>query len=1006
MRLQFKSQAYQTDATNSIVDVFKGQAKGTREDFIGKTGLLNISRFSNKKINNIDMLKNIQTVQKRDELLKQSIDMNQGLNFTIEMETGTGKTYVYTKTIFELNKQYGWNKFIIIVPSIAIREGVNKSLDITAEHFKVKYGKKLRYFIYDTKNSSNLTNISTFSSSNEIEVMIINYQAFAVSKKDSKVATNRKIYEPQDFMQSTISSIPIDVISATSPILIIDEPQRLGTTAEKKLKEFKALFTLRYSATHKKGFDFHKVYRLDAIDAYNQKLVKRISVKAIDVKSDSATGGYIFLDKINISKSDPTALIEIDMKLKNGVSKKSVRVVEGDNLFDISNQLSEYQDKFIVKSIRADENSIEFLNGTKVFAGGVVGSVQEKHLRRIQIRETIKSHIQKEKELYGKGIKVLSLFFIDEVSKYRLYDGNNEKIKAEYGEIFEEEYQNILKDEIGLFDEQYSKYISSFDIDDIHKGYFSIDKKGKPTIKESDISKDASAYDLIMKDKEKLLSFVEPTRFIFSHSALKEGWDNPNVFQICTLKHSNSTDSKRQEIGRGLRICVDKNGIRQDESLLDGEFFDVNSLTVVASESYDEFAKTLQKEILESLSRETKITIKVLSQITLINDDEMEVKIGDKLAGIIIKDWKEKGYIGKDEFITEVAIKDIKDGSFEVIPQLKAWEQQVKELVIKANSVAVVGDMIGNGKNITVGELKPNENFDKKEFQALWNKINSKATYTINVDSVVLKDESVEAINQQLEVTKVKVIISSSSQKEHIEAENLEKNNSMMNKEKKDFELLSHELGSTKYDLVGEIEKNTSLTRKTIVNILADIREDKFNQFKINPEEFIIKVTNIINTQKAKLLVSGIKYFKTDEVYETDIFTIPNFKYNLSKDTIEVKNHIYDYLKSDSQVEREFAEDMDDSQIIVYAKLPDNFKIPTPMGNYNPDWAVVFNGTDKKDIYFVAETKGNCLDKLQLKGSEDLKIEYAKKYFECLNDNSISYDCVKDYDELMNKVLK
>jgi len=1010
MKLQFKSQVYQTDAVNAVVDIFKGQSKGTREDITDRkiitTGLFKeeqiTKKFSNNKIDTqLDLLTNIQNVQKRDKLLKQSVDMKQGLNFTIEMETGTGKTYVYTKTIFELNKKYGWNKFIIIVPSIAIREGVNKSLDITAEHFKVLYDKKIRYFIYDTKNSSNLTNISKFSSSSEIEVMIMNYQAFATTSKES-----RKIYEKQDFMQSPISSKPIDVISSTNPILIIDEPQRLGTTAQKKLKEFNALFTLRYSATHKKGFEFHKVYRLDAIDAYNQKLVKRISVKAIDVKSDSATGGYVFLDSIKISKSDPTALIEIDMKLKNGVTKKSVRVSDGDNLFDISNKLSEYQDKFIVKSIRADENSIEFLNGVKIYAGDVVGSVQEKHLRRIQIRETIKSHIQKEKELYSKGIKVLSLFFIDEVSKYRIYDGNNAQITGEYGLIFEEEYKNILKDEINLFDAEYSKYVSSLDIDDIHKGYFSIDKKGKPTVKESDILKDSSAYDLIMKDKEKLLSFKEPTRFIFSHSALKEGWDNPNVFQICTLKHSNSTDSKRQEIGRGLRICVDKNGKRQDESLLGGEFFDINSLTVVASESYDEFASTLQKEILESLSRETKISIKVLSQITLVNDDGMEVKIGEKIAKEIIEDWKEKGYIGKDKFVTDIAIKDIKDGSFEVISQLKAWEAQVKELVIKANSIAVVDDMIGNGKNITVGELKPNENFDKKEFQILWNKINSKATYTINVDSVVLKNECIKAINQQLEVTKVKVIISSSSQKEHLDIDDLEKNNNMMTKEKKDYELLSHELGNTKYDLVGEIEKNTSLTRKTIVNILAKIREDKFNQFKINPEEFIIKVTKIINTQKVKLLVSGIQYSKTTEVYETDIFTIPNFKYNLSKDTIEVKRHIYDYLKSDSQVERDLAKEMDDSQIVVYAKLPDDFKIPTPMGNYNPDWAIVFNGTDKKDIYFIAETKGNCMDKLQLKGSEELKIEYAKKYFKCLNDDNISYDCVKDYEELMNKVLK
>ena len=1012
MRLQFKSQEYQTKATDAVVDIFDGQGKGFREDITDRkvvtTGLVTeeqiTKRFSNNPLHvkSVELLGNIQTIQRKDELLKISPDMKAGLNFTVEMETGTGKTYVYTKTIFELNKKYGWNKFIIIVPSIAIREGVNKSLEITAEHFKVEYKKKLRYFIYDTKNSSNLTNISNFSSSSEIEIIIMNYQAFATSSQES-----RKIYEKQDSMQSRK---PIDVIKATKPILIIDEPQRLGKTAEDKLREFEPLFTLRYSATHKKGFDFHKVYRLDAIDAYNEKLVKRISVKAIDVKSDSATGGYIFLDSIVLSKNaNPTALLEIDMKFANGVAKKPVRVNERDNLFAASQELNEYKDEFVVAEINGYENSIRFLNGIKLFAGEVAGSVQEKHLRRIQIRETIKSHIQKEKELYGKGIKVLSLFFIDEVKKYRIYDENNTKLQGEYGLIFEEEYQNILKDEIGLFDSEYSKYVNNLDIEHIHKGYFSIDKKGKavdPTSDKSGNSNDANAYDLIMKDKEKLLSFEEPTRFIFSHSALKEGWDNPNVFQICTLKHSNSTDSKRQEIGRGLRICVDKHGVRQDEQLLGGEFFDTNSLTVVASESYDEFASSLQKEILESLSRETKITLQILSQITLKNDAGDVLKIDKNIATAMIKDWRDKGYIGEDEFISQRAMKDIQNNTFEVIPELKGWEKQVKELVAKANSTAVIGDMIGNGKNENIGELKPNENFEKKEFQELWKKINAKATYQINVDSQVLKSESVEAINQNLEVARVKVKITSSSQKEHLKVDDLSKSSDMMHTAKNSYELMNHELGDTKYDLVAEIEKHTSLTRKTIVGILREIREDKFNQFKINPEEFIIKVTNIINTQKAKLLVSGIKYFKTDEVYETDIFTIPNFKYNLAKDTILVKKHIYDYLKSDSNVEKQFAKDMDSGQIVVYAKLPDGFKIPTPMGNYNPDWVVVFNGADKKDIYFVAETKGNCIDKSQLKASEDLKIEYAKKYFECLNDESISYDCVANYGELMDKVLR
>jgi type III restriction enzyme len=1006
MKLQFKTQEYQTQATKRVIDIFKGQEKGNRVDIIERKILddgvfgkktQEIKRFSNKEISlsNEELLKNIQDTQKQDELLKISQNFKAGFNFSIEMETGTGKTFVYTKTMFELHKNYGWNKFIIVVPSIAIREGVHKSLDITSDYFKEIYGKKIRYFIYDTKNSSNLVNISSFASSSEIEVIIMNYQAFATTSTES-----RKIYEKQDFMQSRR---PIDVISGAKPILIIDEPQRLGKTAEDKLKEFKALFTLRYSATHKE--DFHKIYRLDAIDAYNQKLVKQISVKAIDIKGDSATGGYVFFDNIKINPNkNPQAVIEIDVKLKESISKKTIVVNETDDLFVLSNNLAQYENSFVIKSINAKENSITFLNGIKLNAGEVIGQLEEKHLRRIQIRETIKSHIQKEKVLFKKNIKVLSLFFIDEVSKYRLYDENKNSLKSEYETIFEEEYKKILEEERTLFDKDYFEYIDKFEVSQVHKGYFSIDKKGKPLQKESEIANDVSAYDLIMKEKEKLLDFGEPTRFIFSHSALKEGWDNPNIFQICTLKHSNSTDSKRQEIGRGLRICVDKNGIRQDVNILENEFFDINSLTVIASVSYEEFASSLQKEILETLSRETKITVKILAQITLVNKDGQKLKIDKTLAEILISDWKQKEYLGDDEFITQKALKDLKNQDFEVLPQFAGFEKELKELIKKASSSAVVKGMIGNDKNNNSIILKPNANFEKKEFQELWKKINSQVSYKIDIDTNELITSSVEGINQTLEVTKVLVNITIAKQKNLFEVEDLA-NETMMDEAKHIYEKMDYELGATKYDLIGEIVKNTQFRRKTIVKILSEIREDKFAMFKTNPEDFILKVSHIINSQKIKLLVSGIKYFKTDETYTNDIFTISNFKCNLNSDTIEVKKHIYDYLKSDSNVEKEFARAMDNGQIIVYAKLPNEFKIPTPMGTYNPDWAVVFERVDRKNIYFVAETKGNC-EELQLKGAENLKIQYAKRYFECLNDEDIIYDCVNNYGELVNKILK
>ena len=1007
MKLQFKSQMYQADATRAVVEVFEGQNEGLREDIVErkvtKTTILDqeyieeevVTRFSNAPLKNVPLLENIQKVQRQDRLLKVSKDMKKGLNFTVEMETGTGKTYVYTKTIFELNRKYGWSKFIVVVPSIAIREGVYKSFQITADHFKIAYKKKLRYFIYDNKNSSNLSNIKNFSSSSAIEVMIMNYQAFATKSKDS-----RKIYEKLD---ATNSIKPIDIIKKTNPILIIDEPQRLGKTAEKMLSEFNPLFTLRYSATHKE--DFHKLYRLDAIDAYNEKLVKRISVKAIDIQGDSATGGYLFLDSIKLSKnSNPTALIEIDMKLSSSVQKKSIRVSEGDNLFDKSNGLRAYQDGYVISEINGYENSIRLLNGIKLYAGEVSGSLSERHLRRIQIRESIRSHIQKEKELFGRGIKVLSLFFIDEVKKYRDYDEAD--TKGEYAKIFEEEYAKVLADEIGLFDNNYREYIEQFEIEQIHKGYFSVDKKGKAIDPKSDRegnSNDVNAYDLIMKDKERLLSFDEPTRFIFSHSALKEGWDNPNVFVICTLKQSSSKDSKRQEIGRGLRVCVDKNGMRQDVELLGDSFFDVNSLTVVASESYEDFASNLQKEMLDELSRIVKIEPKALKGITLHNEEGVVLEIDNKLAKRLLEDWQTKGYIGEDGFVTQKALKEIKEKSFTAPSGFEEHTKELQELLKKASISATLEKMIGNGKNEHEIELKPNSNFKNPAFQALWSKINTKATYKIEVDSQKLQKASIEAINQFLQVERVKVKITTATQKEELEAQDLA-DNQMMQSAKNRYERVEHEIGDTKYDLVGELERSTSLTRKSIVKILAKIAPEKFALFGVNPEAFILKVGNLINQQKAKLLVDGIVYSKTGEKFEDDIFTISNFKYNLAKDTIEVEKHIYDYLKYDSDVEKKLATHMEKGQVAVYAKLPKDFKIPTPIGEYNPDWAIVFEKSDKKEVYFIAETKGDC-NLLQLKGAEEAKIAYAKKYFGALSDESIAYDCISSYEELIERVL-
>jgi len=1000
MKLKFKQMQYQADATDAVVRCFSGQTKGKRKEIIGRTGLFADEIYSNKKIEltESDILKNVQELQKEQGL--KSVPNLQGRNFTIEMETGTGKTYVYTKTMYELNKQYGWSKFIIMVPSVAIREGVNKSLQITAEHFQEIYKKKIRFNIYNTQNKSNLINIKSFANTANIEVLIMNYQAFATKSKES-----RKIYQRLDALQS---EKPIDIIKRARPILIIDEPQRFGEKAEKIFtdREFNQLFTIRYSATHKK--DFNKIYRLDAIDAYNQKLVKKINVKGIEVVGNSGTNSYLFLDKIQVSKNHfPVAYIELEVKQNNGIAKKIIKISEQDNLFVKSNELAEYKG-FVVKEINAATNKVGFTNGIDIFVGQTTGNVDEDHLRRIQIRETIKSHLEKERIMFSKGIKVLSLFFIDEVAKYRVYDDNNNQTNGEYAKIFEEEYQREIAEQ-DFFEKEYNEYLNKHRATKIHKGYFSIDKKGKlinsKEKRGESGSDDVSAYDLIMKNKERLLSFKEPTRFIFSHSALREGWDNPNVFQICTLKHSQSTISKRQEIGRGLRICVNSHGERMDSSVLDNEFFDMNKLTVIASESYDNFAKELQKEIVESLSeRPTKLTNSVLKDRVLKNEKGEKLVIDEQTSMDLIIAFNKKSYVDEDYQITDKLIKDIEADKFEVPENLNNFKTSIIELVqgiySTANFRASENEKINN---INEKILKPNENFAKKEFKELWNKIKIQTVYEVDFDSEELIEKSIKAIDEKLIVKKVKVSITEGSQKEKIDEESLKKGESMKKEKNISFKTESL-LGTLQYDLISEITKSTNLTRKSIVKILQGLRQDTFYNFRVNPESFIKGVVSIINNEKAATLINNITYSKIDKTYNDDIFTINNFKGSLSTNILEVKKHVYDYIKTDSKIERIFAENLENGEVLVYAKLPRGFNIPTPVGSYNPDWAIVFDTDKFKYVYFIAETKGS-MQSLQLKAIEHQKINYAKKHFEALGNSDIKYDVISTYEDLIDKVM-
>jgi type III restriction enzyme len=898
IKLQFKQQAYQQNATQAVVDCFAGQTKGHRKDVIERTMLDVHEIFSNKKLDlsENELTKNIQALQKQQGLntSKQLAVLDGTPNFSIEMETGTGKTYVYTKTLFELNQKYGWSKFIIMVPSVAIREGVHKSLEITADHFQDLYGKKIRFSIYNTQNKSNIINIKSFANTDNIEVLIMNYQAFATKSKES-----RKIYQPLDSMQS---KRPIDIIKRARPILIIDEPQRFGK-AENLFKEFNPLFVLRYSATHKKDKKYNELYRLDAIDAYNQKLVKKIKVKGIEVLGNSGTNSYLFLDAINIHpKRYPTASLEFEIKQKTGIKKVLRKITETDNLFSLSNELKQYQG-YIVKDINGLHNTISFTNGITLGVGQSIGEVDEQHIRRIQIRETIKSHIEKERGLFAKGIKVLSLFFIDEVVKYRDYEQADEK--GDYARIFEEEYQLAIA-ERDLFDTEYNQYLEEHKIEDIHKGYFSVDKKGKlvdsisKTKSEKQNSTDMSAYDLIMKNKERLLSFDEPTRFIFSHSALREGWDNPNVFQICTLKHSQAEDNKRQEIGRGLRISVkcrgENKGTRMDVATLEDDFFEVNTLTVIASESYASFSKQLQKEVLESLSdRPVILTPEALVERVLTNENGQQLTFTNQSAMDLIFQFREQAYIDKDYKITDKLVKAIEEDSVELPAELVPFKASVCELMQKIHSTAnFQASSDGKADNIAIADFKPNANFAKKEFQDLWHKIKIKTVYEVDFSDDELIKNSVLTIDKQLSVKKVIVHITAGEQKKTIDESGLKSGDSMV-KTHDVIEKANALLGAVKYDLIGEIAKETRLNRKTVVSILQKIKANTFHQFQVNPESFIKEISKIINDEKAATLINNIVYSKTDNTYEDKIFTVNKFKGSLNSNILEVKKHIYDY---------------------------------------------------------------------------------------------------------------
>ena len=1028
MKFKFKIQEYQTKAVSSVVNVFKGQpycdmVKYTRdlgirkkrsdgqmtmydEEYRNKVYNENDEGFENANVLLSDeiLLANIQKIQQENNIKVQDelVEHLGRCSLNIEMETGTGKTYVYIKTIFELNQQYGWSKFIIVVPSIAIREGVKKSFEMMEEHFMQHYGKKARYFIYDSKN---LPQIDSFASSNDIQVMIINAQAF-----NARGADARRIYMELDDFQSRK---PIDVIKRNRPILILDEPQKLGGDAtQTRLKDFNPLFCLSYSATHKKQNNL--VYVLDALDAYNNKLVKKIEVKGFEVKGLRGTDSYLYFENVILSKDKPPmARIELEIDYKKSINRETRIVSKNDDLYYLSKEMGQYKG-YVVTDIDGITNTITFMNGVTLKAGEVQGDVSESDLRRIQIKETILSHFEKERKLFKKKIKCLSLFFIDEVVKYRDYSQPDEK--GEYASMFEEEYNKLVNDYIRLDEPEYANYLRSIDVKDTHKGYFSIDKKSGRMIdskeKGEEGSDDISAYDLIMKNKERLLSFEEPTRFIFSHSALREGWDNPNIFQICTLKHSNSNVAKRQEVGRGLRICVNFLGERVDSTYKGINFHDINKLTVVATDSYADFVGGLQKELKDALyDRPKKATVEYFKGKTVSTEDgSKQHQINTENAALIYSYLKLHNYIDSENKVTDLYRADKENEGLKELPDdLKPFSKDIHTLIQGIFDDKVVLDMFENGHQPEIVDKGLNDNFYKKEFQTLWNKINHIYTYTVDFDSDELIKKSIDAINERLFVTNLHYIVTTGEQKREMERNQISRGDSFQGAHTRNETLTFENSSGLKYDLVGKLAnpEHTTLTRRTIVKILKGLIPEKFNMFKINPEEFIKKVTTIINEQKASMIVDHITYNLTDGTYNNDIFTATQSKVDAKK-VFETHKSIKDFIITDGiaedSIEKKFASSLENAdEVVVYAKLPRGFQIPTPVGDYSPDWAIAFKEGTVKHIYFIAETKGS-LDSLELRPIEKAKIECASKLFNKLSDNNVRYGVADSYQELLKIV--
>ena len=998
MKLKFVDQPYQTDAVNAICDIFDGcevkdslftvevtsfdekhsnfdkltlaLKEGSDEYYIGHSNKMTIDDFT--------MLENVQNIQERNDI--QMSKSLQKRNFTIEMETGTGKTYVYTKTILEMNKRYGFTKFIIVVPSIAIKEGVYSSLNATKEHFMEKYDNVVyNYFVYD---SNHLERIREFATSTNIEIMIINIDAFRKSFTDpSKETKANLIHRASDRLNG---NKPIALIAGTNPIVIIDEPQSVDGTKKSKeaIASLNPLCTLRYSATHKELYNL--MYRLTPVDAYQENLVKHIEVASI-TSNEAGTKPYVKLMSVS-DKNVYSCRLEIYVNKTGIINKKIVTAKTRDDLWELSNEIDYYKETgFIIDNISCNpgDEYVDFSNGERLYIGETFGNVDDSTMKKAQIRQTIEMHLNKETAYVKQGIKVLSLFFIDEVSKYRDYSREDEK--GDYQRWFEEEYSKLINlPKYRVLREKYGNYIST-DPSLVHDGYFAQDGKGRVKNSNGTTNDDETTYQLIMKDKERLLSFEEPIRFIFSHSALKEGWDNPNVFQVCTLVETKDTMTKRQKIGRGLRICVNQDG----ERVLDTRY---NTLSVIANESYKEFASTLQRELESDNFKFGIIEPVSFTGIAVKQHDGSLVELTQKESEEIFDYLVENEYMTSKGKITNKYHQDKYEDKFVLPGQYESFTPKVmkridnlsREIEIKDASTKVP---VRLNKEV---QLSP-------EFIALWDKIKQKTVYTINMDMNKLKNEAIEQIKNMPRIRPDKIdaqITNVDITKKGV----IDKGHQI-----KDLGAV-YEYESMNYpDFIRRLQDSTDLMRKTIIEII--VKSGRLEEFYINPEEWIKQVSKILLSVKKENLTDGIKYEKVDDYYEQDfIFNDEELYGYKNRNVLDVESdkNIYDHVIYDSEIERKFAVDAEnDDNVLLYAKLPSRFKIDTPIGNYNPDWVVVLSTDDGEKVYFVAETKGtDIID--DLKGAEKKKILCGRKHFEVI-DTGIKYEVVKELKTLKNR---